>query len=238
MPTSGRNAVAFAIRGPIRRADLPGLCDRVCSLLAGAGEVVRCDVAGVEPDAVTVDALARLQLAAKRRGCTVRLHDASPRLLGLVCLMGLDRVLPAASFRNGTACKGSGMATDYTRKNLAAIEDAAVKGGFSESQEARFAGTDLELESLGLSYQVVKPGKHHAFGHRHKEVEEVYVVLAGSGTCHLDDEAIPVGRLDAIRVGPTVTRGFAADADGLELLVFSPRAPGDAELVADFFSDG
>jgi hypothetical protein len=35
---------AFAISGPIARDDLPGLCDRVCSLLEGAGAAVAlCD---------------------------------------------------------------------------------------------------------------------------------------------------------------------------------------------------
>ena len=52
-----------------------------------------CDVAGVEPDAVAVDALARLQLAAKRTGCRVRLQNASNELLELVSFMGLDGVL-------------------------------------------------------------------------------------------------------------------------------------------------
>jgi len=86
--------VAFTIRGPITRADLPGLCDRVCALLPGSGQVVVCDVAGVEPDAVTVDALARLQLAAQRRGCGVSLCGASGQLLDVVELMGLTHVLP------------------------------------------------------------------------------------------------------------------------------------------------
>ena len=126
---------------------------------------------------------------------------------------------------------------DYTRTNLAELEDMAVEGGFSEFQEARFANRDLELESLGVSYQIVKPDKHHAFGHRHREAEEVYVVLSGSGRIHLDDEEIPVKRLDAIRVGPEVTRGFEAGSDGLELIVFSPKAPGDAEIVPDFFEE-
>ena len=93
MPTSGPSEVAFAIHGPITREDLPGLCDRVCALLAESGSVVQCDVAGVEPDAVTVDAVARLQLAARRRGCQVRLHSASAALLELVELMGLTNVL-------------------------------------------------------------------------------------------------------------------------------------------------
>ena len=52
-----------------------------------------CDVTGVEPDAVTVDALARLQLAAGRLGCTVRLRNASAELRELVALMGLRDVL-------------------------------------------------------------------------------------------------------------------------------------------------
>lgn len=86
---------SFAIRGPIEPSDLEGLCDRVCALLrrSGAG-VVFCDVSGVEPDAVTVDALARLQLGARRLGCQVRLRGASDELRELVVFMGLENVLP------------------------------------------------------------------------------------------------------------------------------------------------
>ncbi len=61
--------------------------------VAWSGEVA-CDVAGAAPDAVTVDALARLQLAAMRVGCAVRLQGASEPLLELVELMGLSNVLP------------------------------------------------------------------------------------------------------------------------------------------------
>ena len=86
----------FAIQGPIAREDLPGLCDRVCALLGrGEPEVAYCDVRGVVPDAVCVDALARLQLAARRNRCEVRLRHASPELLELVAFMGLEDVLPA-----------------------------------------------------------------------------------------------------------------------------------------------
>ena len=88
------HTVAFAVRGPIARADLPGLCDRVCGLLSGCGaEIALCDVRGVPADAVTVDALARLQLAAQRTGCRVQLLAASPELRELVAFMGLEDVL-------------------------------------------------------------------------------------------------------------------------------------------------
>ena len=87
--------ITFAVGGPIARDDLPGLCDRVCALFARSdAEVALCDVSGVEPDAVAVDALARLQLAARRYTCQVRLRNASNELLELVRFMGLDDVLP------------------------------------------------------------------------------------------------------------------------------------------------
>lgn len=108
MPTPRPHEVAFAIRGPITRADLPGLCERVCKLLAGRGQKVVCDVEGVEPDAVTVDALARLQLAACRRGCWVTLRNASEPLLELVELMGLSNVLSERRTRAAGRSAGTG----------------------------------------------------------------------------------------------------------------------------------
>ena len=94
MGAPASDTVAFAISGPITRADLPGLCDRVCALLteSRAGVAV-CDVCDIEPDAVTVDALLRLQLAARRNGCRIQLRGASPALCELVQFMGLADVL-------------------------------------------------------------------------------------------------------------------------------------------------
>jgi ABC-type transporter Mla MlaB component len=96
MDVSEPSTVRFEIHGPITRADLPGLCDRVCALLGETTATVAvCDVSGVQVDAVTVDALARLQLAARRHDCRIRLcGHASPELLQLVAFMGLTDVLP------------------------------------------------------------------------------------------------------------------------------------------------
>lgn len=125
----------------------------------------------------------------------------------------------------------------YTIKNLREVEDLAAVQGFGEVQEARFAHGDLDSTQLGISLQRVKPGKRHAFAHRHESAEEVYVVLSGSGRVKLDDEVKDVSALDAIRVSPEVTRAFEAGDDGLELLAVSPRAQGDAEIVEDFSWD-
>jgi ABC-type transporter Mla MlaB component len=88
--------VTFRVEGPIRRTDLSGLSARVCALFQSSGaDVAFCDVTSVAPDAVTVEALARLQLGARRTGCQVRLLNASDELLRLVAFMGLTDVLPA-----------------------------------------------------------------------------------------------------------------------------------------------
>jgi uncharacterized cupin superfamily protein len=126
---------------------------------------------------------------------------------------------------------------DYTIKNLRDVDDLAAQHGHGETQEARFAHEDLDAEQIGISLQRVKPGKRHAFAHRHKDAEEVYVVVSGSGRVKLDDDVKDVGELDAIRVAPSVTRAFEAGNEGLELLAFSPRAQGDAEIVKDFTWD-
>lgn len=87
-------SIAFALRAPVRRDDLPGLCERVCRLLrTSRPELAWCDVDGIAADAVAVDGLARLRLAAQRYGCRVCLRNASDELLALVELMGLADVL-------------------------------------------------------------------------------------------------------------------------------------------------
>lgn len=86
--------ITVAVRGPVAAADLPGLAARVCRLLGcNPGAVVLCEVTGGRPDATTVEALARLQLLARRHGCTVRLRNASAELLELIDLMGLHEAL-------------------------------------------------------------------------------------------------------------------------------------------------
>ena len=87
-------AVSVRISAPLERAALPALFERTCALLeAEDAQIVRCEVAGVEADAVAIDALARVALAARRRGCGVRLCGASEELLALVALLGLADVL-------------------------------------------------------------------------------------------------------------------------------------------------
>ena len=95
MAASAPHTVIFAIDGPIARTDLPRLCEEIAALLERTGaEIALCDVSSVEPDALSVDVLARLQLAARRCGCQARLRGASNELLELLAFIGLCDVLP------------------------------------------------------------------------------------------------------------------------------------------------
>ena len=76
----------------------------------------------VRVDAGTVDALARLQLAARRRGCCIRLYDASPELLELLDFMGLSDVLLGVEPGGQTEEREHGVGVEEERE----LDDPAV----------------------------------------------------------------------------------------------------------------
>jgi mannose-6-phosphate isomerase-like protein (cupin superfamily) len=125
----------------------------------------------------------------------------------------------------------------YSKKNLRDVEDSAVEHGLSDSQEARFPRTDLGAEQTGLNYLTVKAGQREAFAHRHRNAEEIYVVLGGAGRVKLDDELVELAPLDAVRVSPGTTRTFEAGDEDLQVLVFGPHVEGDGEMVQGFWSE-
>jgi hypothetical protein len=65
---------------------------------AGAPTSIEVGVRGVRADAVSVDALARLQLHAGRHGFRLLLRGASAELLELISFMGLADVLATWSY--------------------------------------------------------------------------------------------------------------------------------------------
>jgi ABC-type transporter Mla MlaB component len=95
-PPPEPGTTVFLLEGPIDTAAIPALCGRVRALLESCdADPVVCDVGAlIDPDAVTVDALARLQLTARRAGRQIRLRHACGELRELVVLMGLSDVLP------------------------------------------------------------------------------------------------------------------------------------------------
>jgi STAS domain len=76
---------------PIGLADVPALCERAERVLQAApGSSLECDVADVgSPSMTTIEALARVELTARRLGGDIRLSGASVELLELLALCGL-----------------------------------------------------------------------------------------------------------------------------------------------------
>jgi hypothetical protein len=87
------NRALFAIPRALTRVEVPGLVQRaaIALVVTGAGRLV-CDARRASPNAVTVDALARVGLAARRAGAVLELR-ASAELCALLELCGLGDVL-------------------------------------------------------------------------------------------------------------------------------------------------
>src|ERR1700760_4480015 len=113
---------------------------------------------------------------------------------------------------------GGEQMSDYTHKNLTEVDDSASGFGFGEMGEVRFAKDAFDAEKTGFTHIKLNPGQRMPFGHVHEEAEEVYVVIAGSGRIKIDDEIVDVVELDAVRISPTLERGFEAGPHGISLL--------------------
>ena len=121
--------------------------------------------------------------------------------------------------------------------NLDSADDVAAKFGMGEMGEARFLRTALGAARIGLADYRVKPGRRAGFGHRHRQAEEMYVVLAGSGRFKLDDEIVEVAARDVLYCPPSVMREWEAGPDGLHMLAFGEHAEADNEGRRDFWTD-
>jgi quercetin dioxygenase-like cupin family protein len=119
-------------------------------------------------------------------------------------------------------------------KQLEASERAKASG-----IDARFARSHLNSDHLGVSYFGYQPNVRSTSGHSHREQEEAYIVLRGSGQVRLDDEVFDVKEWDVVRVAPDVVRGFRSGPDGMDVLAIGSDRPegGDGELVKDWWTD-
>jgi hypothetical protein len=99
------------VEGPLDEEHLGALAVQVAVLIAAAPRPVLCEVReDVPSDLATVDALARLRLAAHRAGGELRLCSAPPRLLALLRFLGLATVLnaPPPTRRGAAAARTAG----------------------------------------------------------------------------------------------------------------------------------
>ncbi len=112
---------------------------------------------------------------------------------------------------------------DYAIVNLLEIDDSVE--GKVPGLEGRFGRKLLGSRDLGVSHWRYAPDTRNPVGHSHREQEEAYVVVAGSGRVLLDDEVREIRQWDVVRIAPAVVRAFASGPDGLELIAVGGPKP-------------
>jgi mannose-6-phosphate isomerase-like protein (cupin superfamily) len=127
--------------------------------------------------------------------------------------------------------------SDYTVANLKEIDDSA--GEHAPSLEAHFARSHLDSEHLGVTYFRYGPGFRSPMGHSHRQQEEVYVVIGGSGRIKVNDEIVELRRWDVVRVAPSTVRALEGGPDGLEVIAVGSDRPegGDGVAAPDWWTD-
>ncbi|MEA2428659.1 MAG: hypothetical protein QOF37_2287 [Thermoleophilaceae bacterium] len=122
--------------------------------------------------------------------------------------------------------------SDYKIVNLLEIDDSV--GGRVDGLEGRFGRKHIGSRDLGVSHFRWAPGVRTPGGHSHREQEEAYVVVAGSGRVRLDDTIRDIGQWDLIRVAPEVVRAFEGGPDGLDIIAIGgPKPEGGDGVPAD-----
>src|SRR5277367_3068466 len=117
----------------------------------------------------------------------------------------------------------------FSTVNLLEVEDSV--GERAPGIEGRFGRKHLDSRDLGVSLFRYAPNLRSPMAHSHKEQEEAYVVVAGSGRILLDDETEELRTWDVVRVAPEVVRAFEAGPDGLDVIAVGGPKPVEGDGV-------
>jgi quercetin dioxygenase-like cupin family protein len=117
----------------------------------------------------------------------------------------------------------------FATVNLLDIENSI--GDRAPGIDGRFARKHLDSRDLGVSLFRYAANMRSPVAHSHREQEEAYIVVAGSGRALLDGDVHELRQWDVLRVAPDVVRAFEAGADGLDLLAIGGPRPEDGDGV-------
>jgi mannose-6-phosphate isomerase-like protein (cupin superfamily) len=135
----------------------------------------------------------------------------------------------AGTYRPPVSPRGDPMSR-FATVNLLDVEDSM--GDNAPGLEIRFGRKHLDSRDLGVSHVRYESNLRAEMAHSHREQEEAYVVVAGSGRILLDDEVLELRQWDVVRVAPEVVRAFEAGPDGLEMIaVGGPKPEGGDGVV-------
>jgi mannose-6-phosphate isomerase-like protein (cupin superfamily) len=117
----------------------------------------------------------------------------------------------------------------FATVNLLDLEDAV--GDRAPGIEGRFARKHLDSRDLGVSLFRYGANMRSPVAHSHREQEEAYIVVAGSGRVLLDGDTQELRQWDVVRVAPDVVRAFEGGPEGLDILAVGGPRPEDGDGV-------
>jgi quercetin dioxygenase-like cupin family protein len=117
----------------------------------------------------------------------------------------------------------------FAAVNLLDVEDSV--GERAPGIEGRFGRKHLDSRDLGVSLFSYAANLRSPMAHSHREQEEAYVVVSGSGRVLLDGEVHELRQWDVVRVAPEVVRAFEAGPEGLDIIAVGGPKPADGDGV-------
>lgn len=121
---------------------------------------------------------------------------------------------------------------NYSLYNMGAFSSL---GGNTEAKGRVMLGEALGLTGCEISVNHVPPGTFTPFLHSHKLNEEVYIIVSGKGTYHVDGEEFAIREGSIICVAPEGKRAIKA---GDEALIYICVQAQNGSLAQSTMNDG
>ena len=127
----------------------------------------------------------------------------------------------------------------YNVEDLKEVRNQGENFGINPDElQLRMAKDPLQCKNAGISYLRLGPNYRAPFGHKHKQQEEIYVLVNGSARMKIEDDTVDMQPLTAVRVDPGTMRCYEAGTEGADFVVIgAPKTgPGDAETTPGWWS--
>lgn len=112
---------------------------------------------------------------------------------------------------------------NYTAEEVGPFESLANRD-FLGFPGRYFIGKELGLTGCEVSLNRLPAGKGIPFVHAHNKNEELYIVMAGSGTFYVDGDEFPIREGSVIRVAPEGERAWKAGEEDLYYICIQAEA--------------
>ncbi|HCS53344.1 cupin domain-containing protein [Rubinisphaera sp.] len=87
------------------------------------------------------------------------------------------------------------------------------KLGDLKGQGKLFLGDLLKTTGCEISMNRIEAGKSYLFHHKHRQQEEIYIVVSGRGEFQIDGEIFPVQEGSVVNIRPAGVRTYRASSE-------------------------